>query len=100
MPFTPFVGLSVMVHLVIVLYYRIHQPAGFNGIVGFKSHNAITRVSRFFSVLIVFGVFVLVSTIATFLVGASLFDKHSTVSYVSQEANEIISHNQIISRVK
>ena len=101
MPFTPFLGLSVMVHLTIILYYRILQPAGFNGVVTVKTVDVvITKINRFFSVLIVFMVFLLVSTVAFFLVESSLFDKHSTVTFVSHEATEIINHNEIINQIK
>ncbi len=78
MPFTPFLGLSIIVHLCIILYCRFFQRSEPS-----KIAKVIVVPKRFFSNLIVASVFVVVIGNAAFLLDIGLNDKYSSLLFIS-----------------
>ncbi len=90
MPLTPFIGLSVLVHLVIIFYYRFFGKNDTKGM-PLKKVAVSGKALRLTTFCIVASIFLIVIINASILVTASLFDKHSSVAFVDHMAGEMIN---------
>lgn len=87
MPLTPFLGLSVLIHICIIVGYKLFSRSPKKKPVKAKN----VRLTRAIGVTTIFLVFIFVVTNATILVRASLVDKHSSVKFVSHAASSAIA---------
>ena len=99
MPVTPFLGLSVFVHLSIILYYRVtHRKGSDKAILG--KAKIIKKNRGIFAFSIFVTVFTVVAVNAGLLVNASILDKHSSIRivdhFISQINAPVSSPNQIV----
>jgi hypothetical protein len=83
MPLTPFVGLSIMVHIVVIVGHRLFhwtpmKPES-------RKENVVAFV-RFLGFGIIGAVFAVVLISATVLVRASVKDKHSSIRFMGEVA--------------
>jgi len=85
MPLTPFVGLSVFIHLVVIALHWVF-PWTHKKQIRKKSVSIYTRIGTFFIVVIIF-LFVIVQ--AGFLVYVSITDKHSNIKVLANHMEEI-----------
>ena len=91
MPLTPFVGLSVLIHLCTILGSRI---------ISWFPKTKIQKPPRWVrlkSISIIIIVFVFITVQASFLIRAGIMDNHSSVKYLSRlvlEINKSISSNR------
>lgn len=79
MPLTPFVGLSVLVHIIVIIGHKL-----FNWTPRNKTDAGVAAVVRFTGFAIVVFVFGVILTAATFLVHASIEDDHSSIRFATQ----------------
>lgn len=85
MPSTPFIGLSVMVHLGIIFIYRIF---GYNNTKKRSKPNNLSA-SRRISLAIITSVFTIVTINAGMLVRTAVADKHSSINFVEHFAQDL-----------
>lgn len=86
MPFTPFVGLSVLIHVILILVYKIFRlkPRKYVA-VREKTFGVRGNITYGFSLIITTVIFGVAFTSAEILVKNSLNDKNSTVQLISRE---------------
>ena len=90
MPFTPFIGISVLVHICIIFGCRLFSWIPNKE----KKIRGTTYVDYIINSVIIVSVFMLIFIQADFLVRASITDKHSTVKFIASSVTEI-KNNQI-----
>ena len=77
MPLTPYGGLSVLIHLGVILWHKVFsRSATVGGLMVRKN----TKFMSFCVTLIIIAVFAFVTTTATFLVKASVVDQYSSIN--------------------
>ncbi len=91
MPVTPFLGISVFIHLFIILYHRLTHRDSKEGMPLRRIKTA--KVQRSFWAFCIFVmVFMMIAINAGILVGASISDKHSSVQVFGHLLAEINTH--------
>jgi len=86
MPFTPFIGLSVLVHIGIIVGYRLsHWKSGEKIKVKTPTLNSV----RWSGFAIILAVFLVVLANAALLVRHSVEDKHSSIHFIYSHSKEL-----------
>ncbi len=90
MPFTPFIGLSVLVHIGIILWHKIFDvTSNFRALTVQKA----TRTLRFGISTIIVLIFAVILTSAIGLVRAGVNDKYSNINLVEQFVGYVQNYN-------
>jgi len=87
MPSTPFIGLSVMVHLVVISIYKIF---GYDATT--KNQRSMSKnlsASRRISFVIISSVFTIITINAGMLIHTAVADKHSSINFVEHVAQDL-----------
>jgi hypothetical protein len=82
MPATPFIGISVLIHILIIIFHKVFR-------IKEREPRSILLVSRgqyVFSVFIVLAMFALMLSTAVGLLAASITERHSTVYLIENTA--------------
>lgn len=88
MPFTPFFGISLIVHIgVIVGYYALRNLVDDEKTRRIPSENLNVVIS----VIVIFLVFSVVAINASILIRASLYDNHSSIKFVNSQIEKAFS---------
>jgi hypothetical protein len=85
MPLTPFIGLSVIIHLFIITINKISSRFLKNKEIKHKS----ILGTKFKSISIIIIIFSFVTIQAGMLLRASIMDKHSSLKYIEHITSEI-----------
>ena len=80
MQFTPFIGLSVIIHLCVIASHKFFSRFGSNKEIGSETSNLL----RVLSLVIVSGVFGVVMVNAILLLKASADDSHSVLKFAER----------------
>jgi hypothetical protein len=85
MPFTPFIGLSVLIHIGIITGHKFLYLV----LKGRPRIKPIMGVARFFGIPIVVTVFLAVLITATVLIHASVIERHSSISFIKEQIGRV-----------
>jgi len=85
-PLTPFLGLSVLAHIGIIVGHKLFSWAWSKK----TSPSEVTATIRIVGLLIVATMFTIVITVATILVRESIVERHSTISFISRQVKHLL----------
>ena len=81
MPITPFIGLSVLIHIMIIIGNKLFRSTPSN-----EMHIGTSKIMHYAGFVIVIFVFGTILTGATLITHASIEDGHSSIRFVSKTA--------------
>jgi hypothetical protein len=93
MPFTPFIGLSIFIHITLIIVFKVFRLTPSNERVARRSY----KLNNWVSLLIITTIFSFTFTTAAILVRASIIERHSSINFIKNHSIMLdnIFHTQV-----
>jgi len=88
MPFTPSIGLSVIIHIIVILFYKIYTPTAFSD----KYKRYFLPAMNFLGIATSMVVSVVILAGALAIIQMSLTDKHSTIRLAGEGIYKLVAY--------